>query len=59
MAPTPPWMTRTRTSSLQSFSSDCLHRLYGALHVGLDDQVQVLHLTGLDLAEQILQRDLA
>ena len=32
--------------------------LHAALHVGLDDQVQVLHLTGLDLAEQILQRDL-
>ena len=36
-----------------------LHRLGGALHVGLDDDVQVLHLTGLDLAEQILQSDLA
>ena len=24
MAPTAPWMTRTRTSSLESFSSDCL-----------------------------------
>ena len=36
----------------------CLHRLHAALNIGLDDQVQVLHLTGLDLAEQILQRDL-
>ena len=35
-----------------------LHGFHAALHVGLDDQVQVLHLTGLDLAEQILQRDL-
>ena len=35
-----------------------LHGLHGALDVGLDDDVQILHLTGLDLAEQILQRDL-
>ena len=27
IAPTPPWMTRTRTSSLESFSSDGLDRL--------------------------------
>ena len=59
MAPTAQWMTRTRTSSLDSFSRDCLHRLGGALDVGLDDDVQVLHLAGLDLAEQILQGDLA
>ena len=35
-----------------------LHRLHTALYVGLDDQVQVLHLACLDLAEQILQRHL-
>ena len=36
-----------------------LDRLGGALDVRLNDDVQVLHLTGLDLAEQVLQRDLA
>ena len=35
-----------------------LHRLGGALDVGLDDDVQVLDLAGLDLAEQVLQADL-
>ena len=35
-----------------------LHGLHAALHVGLDDEVQVLHLAGLDLTEQILQRHL-
>ena len=44
IAPTPPWMTLTRTSSLESFSSDLLHRLHRALDVGLDDDVQILHL---------------
>ena len=36
-----------------------LDRLGGALDVRLDDDIQVLHLAGLDLAEQVLQRDLA
>ena len=35
-----------------------LDRLGRALNVGLDDQVERLHLAGLDLAEQILQADL-
>ena len=35
-----------------------LDRLDAALHVRLDDDVQVLHLARLDLAEEILQRDL-
>ena len=40
------------------FLQRSLHSLSGALDVSLDDNVQVLHLTGLDLAEQILQGDL-
>ena len=35
-----------------------LHGLGGALDVGLDDDVQVLDLALLDLAEQIVQADL-
>src|SRR5699024_1675055 len=35
-----------------------LHRLGGALDVGLDDDVQVLQLALLDLGEQIVQGDL-
>ena len=35
-----------------------LHRLGGALDVSLDNDVQILDLTGLDLAEQVLKRDL-
>ena len=35
-----------------------LHRLRGALDVSFDNHVQGLHLTGLDLTEQILQGDL-
>ena len=37
----------------------CLHGLHAALHIGLDDEVQILHLACLDLAEQILQGHLA
>ena len=36
-----------------------LYRLSGALHVGLDDNIQILHLALLDLGEQVLQGDLA
>ena len=35
-----------------------LYCLGGALNIGLDDDIEILHLTGLDLAEQILQADL-
>ena len=35
-----------------------LHSLHAALHIGLDDDVQVLHLACLNLVEQILQRNL-
>ena len=35
-----------------------LHSLHAALHIGLDDEVQVLHLACLNLVEQILQRNL-
>ena len=41
-----------------SFSRGGLHRLGGALDVGLDDDVQVLQLALLDLGEQIVQGDL-
>ena len=58
MAPTAQWMTRTRTSSLDSFSRDAFTASAGALNVCLDDDVQILHLARLDLAEQILQADL-
>ena len=37
----------------------CLHGFHATLHVGLDDEVQILHFARLDLAEQILQRHLA
>ncbi len=51
----PPWMTFTRTSSVLSFSSDCAQRLHRALHVGLDDDGQLLDLALLDSAEQLVQ----
>ncbi len=57
-APTPPWMTWTRTSSLESFSRRLLDGLDRALHVGLDDDVQLLALALGDLAEQVIQSDL-
>ena len=35
-----------------------LHSLHAALNISLDDQSQLLALAGLDLVEQVLQRDL-
>ena len=58
MAPTPPWMQRTRTLVVGELFQGLLDRLDRALHVGLDDEVEVLDLTGGDLAEQIVQRGL-
>ena len=58
MAPTPAWITRTRTSSLEIFSSALLHGLGGALDVSLDDDGQLLHIVGGHLVEQVIQGDL-
>ena len=58
MAPTPAWMTRTRTSSLLSLTRAGLDGLCGALDVGLDDEVQLLHLALLHLGEEVVQGDL-
>ena len=58
MAPTPAWMTRTRTSSLESFSKALLYGLGAALHVGLDNDGKLLAFALGDLAEQVIQRNL-
>ena len=56
----PPWMTRTRTSSLESLLKGLLDGLRGALDVGLDDDGQFLHIALAAICvEQVIQRDLA
>ena len=57
MPPTPWWMTLTRTSGVLDLPELADDRLDGALHVALDDDVQVLHLAGLQVLEQVLERD--
>ena len=42
MPPTAPWMTLTRTSSVDSLTSVMHQRFLGTLHVGLDDERQGL-----------------
>ena len=57
MPPTPWWMTLTRTSGcwiLRELADDRLDR---ALHVALDDEIEVADLAGLHLLEQVLERD--
>ena len=58
MAPTAQWMTPDVDFLVAQLLQRDLDGLGRALNIGLDDDVQVLHLTGLDLAEQILQGDL-
>ena len=48
----------TLTSSLESFLKRGLDGLGRALNIRLDDDVEGLHLAGLDLAEDILKADL-
>ena len=58
MAPTPAWMTRTRTSSLEIFFKALFYGLGAALHVGPDNDGKLLAFALGDLAEQVIQRDL-
>ena len=51
-------MTRTRTSSLESFSNDWRNRLDRALDIGLDDDVEFLHLALLHLVEEVVESNL-
>ena len=55
MAPTAPWITRTRTSSLVSFSRE-ERTASTELNVCLDDDIQLLHLALLDGIEQVIER---
>ena len=57
--PTPVWMTLTRTSECWILPSSPSERLDGALHVALEDDVEILDDTLLQLREQALERDAA
>ena len=57
MPPTPEWMTRTVDLGVGDLRQLALGRLDRALHVGLDDQAQLLDGALLHRAEQILQAD--
>ena len=59
MPPTPVWMTLTRTSGCSIFCELADDRLDRALHVGLEDDVQVGDAARLQLLEQLLERDAA
>ena len=58
MPPTEPWMTLRRTSSVDSRRERVADRLDRALHVGLEDDLQLLDLAALDLLVEIVERDL-
>ena len=59
MPPTPVWMTLTRTSGCWIFASSADERLDRALHVALEDDVQLLDGAFLHLLEERLERDAA
>ena len=59
MPPTPVWITLTRTSGVVDLLQLADDRLDRALHVGLEDDVQVGDTAGLQLLEQLLERDAA
>ena len=57
MPPTPDEMTLTPTASVDSFVSAFAMRLDRALHVGLEDDLDLLDVARLDLVEDVLERD--
>ena len=57
MAPTPEWSTRTRTFSVDMWAEIFGDNLDRALHVALDDDVEVLDAGLLDLLGEAFERD--
>ena len=58
IAPTPEWMTFTRTSLVRELFQRGLDGLGAAPDVRLHDDVEVLYLALLDTREQVVERDL-
>jgi hypothetical protein len=56
MPPTPEWITRAPTSSVASFSIVPMIASSEPLHVGLDDQRQILPAGRFELAHHLLER---
>ena len=59
MAPTPVWMTRRRTSVCSTLLERVRQGADGALHVALDDDVELLEPALLDAREEVVERDRA
>ena len=55
IAPTPPWITFTTTSSLDSFSKTGLDGFHRTLNICFDDQVQFFQIACLNLGEDVHQ----